>query len=251
MANKKTTPVPEKNADMPLIGHLIELRGRLMKSVLVILVIFVGLAIFANELYQLLAKPLIESLPEGSTLIATEVASPLLTPFKMAFVFAIFIAMPYLLHQIWQFIAPALYKNEKRFAIPLLICSIFLFYAGMAFAYFVIFPIVFNFLSGVGPNQVSYLPEINSVLNTALKLFFAFGMAFEIPIATLLLIWSGMSSVESLKEKRPYIIVSVFVIGMLLTPPDIISQTLLAVPMWILFELGLVFARIFPMKKEK
>lgn len=235
--------------DMPLLSHLIELRSRLLRSVLVIIVIFLGLAFFANDLYEWLSKPLKEALPETSTLIATDVTAPLFTPFKLAFFMAIFVAMPFVLHQAWLFISPGLYKHEKSFAVPLLFSSIFLFYAGIAFAYFIIFPIIFGFLSSVGPQDVNYLPDINSVLSIALKLFFAFGLAFEIPIATMLLIWSGLMSHEKLSNARPYLVVGIFVFAMLLTPPDMISQVLLAIPMWILFELGLIFARAYSPKK--
>ncbi len=235
--------------DMPLLSHLIELRSRLLRSVLVIVVIFVGLAFFANELYEWLSQPLKEALPESSTLIAIDVTAPLFAPFKLAFVMAIFIAMPFVLHQAWLFISPGLYKHEKGFAVPLLVSSIILFYAGIAFAYFVIFPIIFSFLSSIGPQDVNYLPDINSVLSIALKLFFAFGLAFEIPIATMLLIWSGLVSHEKLSNTRPYMVVGIFVFAMLLTPPDMISQVLLAIPMWILFELGLIFARAYSPKK--
>ncbi|GAA4358611.1 twin-arginine translocase subunit TatC [Kangiella marina] len=237
--------------DMPLLSHLIELRSRLLRSVLVIIVIFIGLAFFANELYEWLSKPLKEALPESSTLIAIDVTAPLFAPFKLAFVMAIFIAMPFVLHQAWLFISPGLYKHEKGFAVPLLVSSILLFYAGIAFAYFVIFPIIFGFLSTIGPQDVNYLPDINSVLSIALKLFFAFGLAFEIPIATMLLIWSGLVSHETLSNTRPYTVVGIFVFAMLLTPPDMISQVLLAVPMWILFELGLVFAKAYSPKKTE
>ena len=237
-----------QDSEQPLIAHLLELRNRLLRIVLVIVCIFIGLAFVANELYLWLAKPLIEQLPIGSSLIATDVTSPLFAPFKLAFVAAFFIAMPYVLHQIWMFISPGLYQHEKRFAIPLLLSSIILFYAGIAFAYYLIFPIIFGFLSGIGPEGINYLPDINSVLSIALKLFFAFGLAFEIPIATMLLIWSGMISHRSLSDKRPYIVVAIFIFAMLLTPPDVISQVLLGIPMWILFELGLIFARVYAPK---
>ena len=177
-------------------------------------------------------------------MIATEVASPFLTPFKLSLVLAIFIAIPYILHQLWSFVAPGLYKNEKRIALPLLVSSIILFYAGIAFAYYVVFPLVFSFFTSVAPDGVTIMTDINRYLDFVLKLFFAFGIAFEIPIATVLLVWTGASDVDSLRKKRPYIIVGCFVVGMLLTPPDIISQLLLALPMWILFELGIIFSMV-------
>lgn len=236
-----------KTADkeQPLIAHLIELRQRVMRIVLFVLVIFAGLFYFANDLYAYLSAPLTALLPEGTSMIATDVTSPFFAPFKLALVLAVFIGIPYILHQIWSFIAPGLYENEKHLAVPLLISSIFLFYAGIAFAYFVVFPLVFGFFTSVGPENVAVMTDISSYLNFVLKLFFAFGVVFEIPIATLLLIWSGATTAESLGQKRAYVIVGCFVVGMLLTPPDIISQSLLALPMWLLFEVGLIMGRIF------
>lgn len=231
--------------EQPLIAHLIELRQRVMRIVLFVLVIFAGLFYFANDLYAYLSAPLTALLPEGTSMIATDVTSPFFAPFKLALVLAVFIGVPYILHQIWSFIAPGLYENEKHLAVPLLISSIFLFYAGIAFAYFVVFPLVFGFFTSVGPENVAVMTDISSYLNFVLKLFFAFGVVFEIPIATLLLIWSGATTAESLGQKRAYVIVGCFVVGMLLTPPDIISQSLLALPMWLLFEVGLILGRIF------
>jgi sec-independent protein translocase protein TatC len=231
--------------EQPLIAHLIELRQRVMRIVLFVLVIFAGLFYFANDLYAYLSAPLTALLPEGTSMIATDVTSPFFAPFKLALVLAVVIGIPYILHQIWSFIAPGLYENEKHLAVPLLISSIFLFYAGIAFAYFVVFPLVFGFFTSVGPENVAVMTDISSYLNFVLKLFFAFGVVFEIPIATLLLIWSGATTAESLGQKRAYVIVGCFVVGMLLTPPDIISQSLLALPMWLLFEVGLIMGRIF------
>jgi sec-independent protein translocase protein TatC len=233
------------DTEQPLIAHLIELRQRVMRIVLFVLVIFAGLFYFANDLYAYLSAPLTALLPEGTSMIATDVTSPFFAPFKLALVLAVFIGIPYILHQIWSFIAPGLYENEKHLAVPLLISSIFLFYAGIAFAYFVVFPLVFGFFTSVGPENVAVMTDISSYLNFVLKLFFAFGVVFEIPIATLLLIWSGATTAESLGQKRAYVIVGCFVVGMLLTPPDIISQSLLALPMWLLFEVGLIMGRIF------
>ncbi|MCZ6871833.1 MAG: twin-arginine translocase subunit TatC [Gammaproteobacteria bacterium] len=230
--------------EQPLVNHLIELRRRLLTSILAIFIIFIPLYFFANEIYLFVAQPLMERLPSGSTMIATEVASPFLTPFKLAIFAALFIAVPYILHQAWAFIAPGLYLGEKKFALPLLASSIVLFYMGVAFAYFVVFPLVFQFMTSVTPVGVTMMTDINRYLDFVLKLFFAFGFAFEVPIATLLMVWSGMTTVESLSRKRPYIVVGCFVVGMLLTPPDVISQILLALPTWILFEIGLLFARV-------
>jgi sec-independent protein translocase protein TatC len=228
---------------LPLIVHLTELRDKLLKALLAILLVFIGLFPFANDIYAFVSKPLRDILPEGATMIATEVASPFLTPFKLTLVAAIFLAIPYVLYQAWSFIAPGMYRHEKRLAIPLLFSSIVLFYAGAAFAYFVVFPLVFAFFTSIGPEDITIMTDINSYLNFVLKLFFAFGLAFEIPIAAVLLIWTGVTTPEELGRKRPYIIVGCFVLGMLLTPPDIISQALLAIPMWLLFELGVYFGR--------
>jgi sec-independent protein translocase protein TatC len=235
----------------PLIAHLTELRDRLLRAVLAVLVCFVALFYFANDIYAFVSEPLRALLPEGTSMIATEVASPFLTPFKLTLVASIVVAMPFLLYQAWSFIAPGLYQHEKRIAIPLLASSIVLFYAGLAFAYYVVFPLVFGFFSTVGPEGVAYTPDIARFLDMVLKLFFAFGIAFEIPIATTLVIWSGLSSVEALGQKRPYIIVGCFVVGMLLTPPDVISQALLAIPMWLLFELGLLFSRFIKPRSDE
>jgi len=228
---------------LPLVAHLTELRDKLLRSLLAVLVVFIALFSFANEIYSLVSAPLRAILPEGASMIATEVASPFLTPFKLTLVAAIFLAIPYVLYQVWSFIAPGMYKHEKRLAIPLLVSSIFLFYAGAAFAYFVVFPLIFAFFTSVGPEDITMMTDINSYLNFVLKLFFAFGLAFEIPIAAVLMIWSGITTPEDLARKRPYIIVGCFVFGMLLTPPDIISQSLLAIPMWMLFEVGVFFGR--------
>lgn len=229
--------------EQPLISHLVELRQRLMRSVLAVFILFLALFYFANDLYLFLSAPLTALLPEGTSMIATDVTSPFFAPFKLTLVAAIGLAMPYILHQIWSFIAPGLYSNEKRLAIPLLVSSVILFYAGVAFAYFVVFPLVFGFFTSVGPENVAVMTDISSYLNFVLKLFFAFGIAFEIPIATLLLIKSGAISAQELASKRAYVIVVCFVFGMLLTPPDVISQSLLAVPMWLLFEVGLFMSR--------
>tara|TARA_R110002073_G_scaffold69453_8_gene172418 strand:- start:997 stop:1734 length:738 start_codon:yes stop_codon:yes gene_type:complete len=226
----------------PLIAHLVELRGRLLKSVVCVILIFMSLYWFSNDLYNLISEPLRVFLPEGSTMIATDVASPFLTPFKLTLMTSVFIGMPYMLYHIWSFIAPALYAKEKRIAIPLLLSSIVLFYLGMAFAYFVVFPLVFGFFTSTGPEGVAIMTDISRYLDFVLKLFFAFGLAFEIPIATILLVTAGITTTENLREKRPYVIVGCFVIGMLLTPPDVISQLLLAIPMWLLFEMGIIFS---------
>lgn len=195
--------------------------------------------------------PLVASMPEGASMIATDVASPFLAPFKLTLVLSFFIAIPYVLYQIWAFVAPGLYKKEKKLIAPLLASSTLLFYAGMAFAYYVVFPLAFLFFNSVAPEGVLVSTDISSYLNFALKLFFAFGLAFEIPIAVILLCWTGVTSADALAKKRPYVIVGAFVLGMLLTPPDVISQTLLAVPMWILFEVGVFIGRLYSRKPDE
>ena len=237
--------------DQPLIAHLIELRDRLIRILVVILIFFIGFIAFANDLYAYLAEPLQSLLPEGASMIATQVASPFLAPFKLALYLSVYCGAPMILYQLWGFIAPGLYSNEKKIAGPLLISSIFLFYAGMAFAYFAVFPLVFGFFTTVGPTGVTVMTDIDAYLSFVLKLFLAFGLAFEIPVATMLLIKAGIASPESLKEKRPYVFIGCFVVGMLVTPPDMISQTLLAVPMWLLFEAGLIGARFLGSKKTE
>ena len=212
---------------------------------IVVAILLLCMMPFANRLYALLAAPLLAQMQMGSTMIATQVASPFLTPFKLALVAAILIGMPYILYQFWAFVAPGLYRNEKRLVFPLMVSSSFLFYLGMAFAYFVVFPLMFAFFQAVAPEGVEIMTDISAYLDFVLKIFFAFGLAFEVPIATVVLVWTGFTTPESLKQKRPYIIVGAFVVGMLLTPPDMISQTLLALPVWVLFELGLVFAKVY------
>jgi sec-independent protein translocase protein TatC len=234
----------DPGAEQPFVSHLIELRDRLIRMSIAILVVFLGLFPFANEIYVYVAAPLMAQLPEGNTMIATQVASPFLTPFKLALIAAVFLSMPFLLYQLWAFVAPGLYKHEKRLATPLLISSIFLFYLGVAFAYFVVFPLIFAFLSASTPDGVAMMTDITAYLDFVLALFFAFGIAFEIPIATILLVATGITTPAALVGKRPYVIVGAFVVGMLLTPPDVISQTLLAVPMWLLFELGILFSKL-------
>ncbi len=238
------------DVEQPLVAHLIELRSRLLRAVASIAIAFACLFYFANDIYSYVAAPLQKFLPDSSTMIATEVASPFLTPFKLTLFVSVLLAVPFLLYQLWSFIAPGLYRNEKRIAIPLLISSVVLFYAGMAFAYYVVFPLIFGFFTSVGPEGVAVMTDIGSYLDFVLKLFFAFGLAFEIPVATILLILSGTISPDNLAKKRPYVLVICFVLGMLLTPPDVISQSLLAVPMWLLFEVGIFFGRMIKRQKS-
>ncbi|WXT99569.1 MAG: Sec-independent protein translocase protein TatC [Catillopecten margaritatus gill symbiont] len=239
------------NKDMTLIQHLVELRDILLRSVIAILVIFVGLFPFANEVYAFIAAPIIGVLPTGSNIIAIGVISPFLTPLKMALIIAVYLAMPYLLYQIWSFIAPALYKHEKRMIMPLVISSTLLFYAGLLFSFYIVFPVIFGFLSSIGPSVVDFTPDIQYYLDFVLKVSFAFGVAFEVPIATILIIMFNMTTIEKLKKNRPYVVIGAFILGMLLTPPDIISQTLIAIPMWLLFEAGLIFAPMFKRQESK
>ncbi len=234
-----------------LIAHLIELRGRVLKAVVSVFVVFLCLVYFAQDLYHWLATPLLDTLPENAQMIATDVASPFFAPFKLTMVLSFFIAIPVVLYQIWGFVAPGLYKNEKRLVVPLLVSSTLLFYLGMAFAYYVVFPLAFSFFTSVAPEGVVINTDISSYLNFVLKIFFAFGLAFEIPVAVVLMCWTGVTTPDALRAKRPYVIVGVFILGMLLTPPDIISQTLLAIPMWILFEFGIVVGGIYTRKKAE
>jgi sec-independent protein translocase protein TatC len=237
--------------EMTFVQHLVELRDILLRSVIAILVVFISLFPFANEVYSFIAAPIISVLPEGGNIIAIGVISPFLTPLKMALIMAVYIAMPYLLYQIWKFIAPALYRREKQMVVPLVISSTILFYAGLLFSFYVVFPVIFGFLSDIGPSTVDFTPDIQYYLDFVLKVSFAFGVAFEVPIATILLIMFGATTIENLKKNRPYVVIGAFILGMLLTPPDIISQTLIAIPMWLLFEAGLIFAPLFSRKDDK
>ena len=235
--------------EMSFVAHLVELRNKLLHCVIAIVLVFVGIFPFANEVYAFIAAPIIDVLPSDSNIIAIGVISPFLTPLKMALIFSVYIAMPYLLSQIWSFITPALYKHEKQMVLPLVISSTILFYTGLLFSFYIVFPVIFGFLSNIGPNVVDFTPDIQYYLDFVLKVSFAFGVAFEVPVATILLIMFGVTTVEKLKKNRPYVIIAAFVLGMLLTPPDIISQVLIAIPMWLLFEIGLFFAPLFKRRK--
>ncbi|WP_017939400.1 twin-arginine translocase subunit TatC [Zestomonas thermotolerans] len=242
---------PEDDQEMPLVSHLAELRTRLLRCVAAVFLIFLALLAFAQQIYTLVSAPLRQYLPEGATMIATDVASPFLTPFKLTAIVSLFLAMPVILQQIWGFIAPGLYRHEKRIAMPLLVSSIILFYAGMAFAYFLVFPVIFHFFASVTPEGVSMMTDIASYLDFVMTLFFAFGVAFEIPVAVVLLIWIGVVDVAYLRRIRPYVIIGCFVVGMILTPPDVFSQTMLAVPMWLLFELGILAGSLVRKRREQ
>ena len=243
--SSETTEEQQEALDrQPFMAHLIEFRDRVLRIFISILVIFAGLFSFSQYLYLYVSEPIREFLPESSTMIATEVASPFLTPFKLTLVLSMFAAMPYILYQIWAFVAPGLYQREKKIVLPLFFSSVFLFYGGMAFAYYVVFPLVFMFFTNIAPEGISVMPDIRSYLDFVLKLFFAFGLSFEIPIAVVILSWMGVVEPDNLAKKRPYVFVLCFVLGMLLTPPDIISHTLFAIPMWLLFEIGILFGRL-------
>ncbi len=241
----------DSHHEQPFIEHLLELRSRLLRIVVGVLVAFAALAPFSNPIYSTLAGPLLVHMPAQSSMIAIDVISPFLTPLKLVLVLSVFLTMPWVLYQVWAFVAPGLYQHEKRLALPALVASSALFYAGMAFAYFVIMPLFFAFLTGTAPEGVAVMTDINLYLDFVLTLFFAFGVAFEVPIVTIALVLTGVSTPESLARKRPYVIVAAFVIGMLLTPPDVISQTLLALPMWVLFELGIVLSRLMLRRRQE
>ncbi|MGZ4957786.1 MAG: twin-arginine translocase subunit TatC [Methylomonas sp.] len=241
----------DPGGEQPFISHLIELRDRLLRVILCVLLVFIGTATYANEIYHILSEPLLQHMPKNSTMIAIDVASPFFTPLKLAFVVAVFIAIPYILYQFWGFVAPGLYRHEKLMILPLLVASTLLFYGGAAFAYFLVFPLVFGYLTSAAPTGVAVMTDIATYLDFVLAMFFAFGISFEVPIFTIVLVWAGITTPESLAEKRPYVIVGVFVIAMFLTPPDALSQTLLAIPMWMLFEAGLLFSRLFVGKQRE
>jgi sec-independent protein translocase protein TatC len=244
-----TTDEEEALEEGTLLSHLVELRGRLLKISAAVVFVFVALLPWSRKIFSLVSEPLRAVLP-GNAMIATAVASPLLTPFKLTFFAALFIAMPIVLYQVWAFVAPGLYKKEKRFAMPLLASSVILFYMGIAFAYFVVFPLMFNFFTAVAPEGVEVQTDISLFLDFITTIVFAFGVAFEVPIATVLVVWTGLTSIDKLAKARPYVFLTAFVVGMLLTPPDVISQTVLAVPIYVLYELGIVMARIFASKEE-
>jgi len=234
----------ETLAEGSLISHLIELRNRLLRAVIAVAIAFVPCAYFSNELFAVVAQPLIDKMPEGTSMIATSLVSPFMAPLKLSLIVALFLAMPVVLYQAWAFVAPGLYRHEKRFAVPLVISSIVLFYAGVAFAYFVVFPLMFAFLTTMAPPGVKVMTDMSNYLDFVLLLFFAFGVAFEIPIATVLLVATGMVKIETMRKNRGYVILGIFIVAAFLTPPDAVSQCFMAVPMWILYEGGIVMSRI-------
>ena len=239
----ETEPVAEPLKEGSLLSHLLELRDRLMRALLAMLVIAMPCLYFANDIFTWLSAPLRSQLPEGTTLIATSVMAPFMTPFKLALLAAIFFAMPVILYQIWAFVAPGLYKHERRFALPLFISSVILFYAGAAFAYFVVFPLAFKFFVGTTPEGVRMMTDMTQYMDFTVLMFFAFGLAFEIPVATVLLVRTGLVKREALTRNRGYVILGIFIIAAFLTPPDPISQTLMAIPMYALYEAGVLMSR--------
>ena len=239
-----------QNSYQSLVPHFQELKMRLSRSLIFVLIIFIILFPFSNDIYNQLADPLMRNLPENSSMIAIDVASPFFIPFKLVMIISIFISIPFLLYHLWMFIAPGLYKKEKKLVLPILMSSSILFYLGAAFAYFVVFPLLFSFFISIAPDGISVMTDISRYLDFVITLFFAFGFAFEVPIITILLIVTNVSTVQSLKRKRPYVIVGAFIVGMLLTPPDVVSQTLLAVPIWILYELGILFSVIISKNRK-
>lgn len=239
----------ETLAEGSLISHLIELRSRLMRAVIAVFIVFIPCAMYSEKLFTFVALPLIEKMPQGTSMIATSIVAPFMAPLKLALLAAVFLAMPFVLYQAWAFVAPGLYRHEKRFAVPLVISSIVLFYAGVAFAYFVVFPLMFAFLTSAAPQGVQVMTDITNYLDFVLLLFFAFGIAFEIPIATVLLAATGMMKVEAMTKNRGYVILGIFIVAAFLTPPDAVSQCFMAVPMYLLYELGIIMSRLLLKKR--
>ena len=250
MSNQPENHEPEEQlAEGTLMSHLLELRSRLMKAVFAVVAVVIALTPFTQPIFEFMSEPLRRVVP-GGQLIVTKVASPFLTPFKTTFFVALFIAMPYVLFQVWQFVAPGLYRREKRFALPLIVSSILLFYIGIAFAYFIVFRVMFSFFARSTPTGVAMTPDIDAFLDFALKMFLAFGLVFEVPIATLMLVWSGLVSLQTLTKVRPYMLIVAFTVGLLIAP-DVFSQTLLAIPMYLLYESGLLLARFLLPEKTR
>jgi len=244
-------PKSEDLAEGTLMSHLLELRDRLMRAMLALLITFIPCAIFSNELYDIVSQPLVAKLPAGTSMIAIGVIAPFMAPFKLSFYVALFIAMPVVIYQVWAFVAPGLYKREKRFAVPLLMSAVLLFYVGVFFAYFVVFPVMFEYLVHSGPTTVKMQTDITSYLDFVITLFFAFGVAFEVPVAVVLLVLTGLVKVEKLGEHRGYVLIGIFVVAAFLTPPDALSQSIMAIPMYLLYEGGVVMARVMQkMRRE-
>jgi sec-independent protein translocase protein TatC len=244
MAEDTHADPPEQLPEASLMSHLLELRSRLLKAGGAVLAVFICLMPFSGKIFSAVSSPLMAQLPEGATMIATDVASPFLTPFKTSFYVAIMLAIPVVLYQVWAFVAPGLYRREKRLAVPLLVASVVLFYLGVLFAYFVIFPVMFGFFAAAAPDNVQVMTDISSYLDFVLVLFIAFGVAFEVPVVTVLLVLIGIVKIDTLSKNRQYVFLGAFVVGMFLTPPDVFSQTLLAIPMYLLYECGILMARL-------
>lgn len=245
------TEKTEDKRELTLIDHLLELRTRLLRAVIAISIVVIALAPFARQLYSLLAEPLVRYLPEGSSMIAIDVASPFFAPFKLVLILGLLIAMPAVIYQAWAFVAPGLYRHEQRLARPLLFASVLLFYAGCAFAYFAVFPVVFSFFTSMAPEGVAVMTDISRYLDFILTLFIAFGLAFQVPVATIVLVALGITTTETLAKARGYVVVGAFLVAMLITPPDMISQTLLALPVLVLYELGIIMSRIMVRRTEE
>ncbi len=244
MAINSIDPDAHVHEEQGFLSHLVELRDRLLKAILAVGVLFLCLFAFSNDIYNWLAQPLLKYLPDGQ-MIAIDVAAPFFIPFKLTLMLCVFLAIPWILYQVWAFVAPGLYTHEKKLVFPMMVSSTLLFYLGVAFAYFVVFPIVFGFFVGVAPEGVEVNTDIGRYLDFVITLFFAFGIAFEVPVATVLVVAVGITTPEQLRQIRPYVIVAAFVVGMFLTPPDVISQTLLALPMWLLYEVGIVASTFY------
>jgi sec-independent protein translocase protein TatC len=241
---------PEQLAEGTLISHLLELRDRLIRAIVWIAIAFLPCMYYSSQLFAFMATPLREKLPKGTQLIATTVMSPFMTPFKLSLFAAVFLAMPFVIYQIWAFVAPGLYRHEKRFAVPLLVSAIVLFYCGIAFAYFLVFPVMFQFFAAATPHGVSMMTDIGAYLDFVLTMFLAFGAAFEVPVAVVLLVVTGIVRIEKLKENRGYVLIGIFILAALLTPPDAVSQSIMAVPMYLLYEGGIIMARILSKMRQ-
>ncbi|HTS22983.1 MAG TPA: twin-arginine translocase subunit TatC [Casimicrobiaceae bacterium] len=248
MTQPSATP---DNTQESFISHLIELRSRLLRSIVAVVVVLALLFPWAKDIYALLARPLLHALPRGSTMIATDVTGTFLVPLKVTLMAAFLVALPYVLYQVWAFVAPGLYQHEKRLALPVIVSSVLFFAIGMAFAYFVVFPVAFGFFAGYAPAGVQMMTDIDKYLSFVLTMFIAFGITFEVPVVVVVLVRLGVVSVDKLKSIRGYVIVGAFVVGAIFTPPDVLSQCMLAVPLWLLYELGLIVGRFVAVAKEE
>jgi sec-independent protein translocase protein TatC len=239
------------NTQETFLSHLIELRSRLMHSIVAVVIVLVALFPWAKDIYSVLARPLLKALPQGSTMIATDVTGTFLVPLKVTLMAAFLIALPYVLYQMWAFVAPGLYQHEKRLALPVIVSSVFFFALGMCFAYFVVFPIAFGFFAGYTPSGVQMMTDIDKYLSFVLTMFIAFGITFEVPVVVVVLVRLGVVELKKLQSIRGYVIVGAFVVGAIFTPPDVLSQCMLAVPLWLLYEFGLLVARFVSVSKRE